>query len=140
MGYEPVAYTRTGISVCRMQKIVLKRGKETCGAEVKDFVYVKANETAQTVLVTHHLFLVESFKQCEGFGRVAFIDSNTAVVLGKIIKVDWAEDPQVMRISRIANPSFTGSIKTTNDSQILLAQFALITKLLVQSMGSCRQV
>jgi elongation factor 1-alpha len=34
---------------------------------------------------------VESFKSCEGLGRVAIMEGNTVVMLGKAISVVFAE-------------------------------------------------
>jgi len=31
----------------------------------------------------------EDFKSCEGLSRIAFLDGNTAVMLGKIVKVTF---------------------------------------------------
>jgi elongation factor 1-alpha len=30
--------------------------------------------------------VVDSFKNCEGLSRIAFLDGNTAVMLGKVVK------------------------------------------------------
>jgi elongation factor 1-alpha len=35
-----------------------------------------------------HPLVVDSFKNCEGLSRIAFLDGNTAVMLGKITAVD----------------------------------------------------
>jgi len=31
--------------------------------------------------------VVDTFKNCEGLSRVAFLDGNTAVMLGKVVSV-----------------------------------------------------
>jgi elongation factor 1-alpha len=31
--------------------------------------------------------VVDSFKSCEGLSRIAFLDGNTAVMLGKVVTV-----------------------------------------------------
>ena len=33
-----------------------------------------------------HPLVVDSFKNCEGLSRIAFLDGNTAVMLGKVVK------------------------------------------------------
>ena len=90
-GYAPVAFVRTGRSACKITKIDWKMGKETGGAKVEDPEYVKANEVAQIVFAPQQPFVVEGFKQCEGLGRVAIMEGNTVVMLGKAIKVAFAE-------------------------------------------------
>lgn len=89
-GYAPVAYVRTGRSACRITKINWKMGKETGGAKVEDPEYIKANEVAEIVFTPQQPFVVEGFKSCEGLGRVAIMEGNTVVMLGKAIKVEFA--------------------------------------------------
>ncbi len=90
-GYAPVAFVRTGRSACKITKIDWKMGKETGGAKVEDPDYIKANEVAQIVFTPQQPFVVEGFKQCEGLGRVAIMEGNTVVMLGKAIKVEFAQ-------------------------------------------------
>jgi elongation factor 1-alpha len=87
VGYAPVAFVRTGRSACKITKINWKMGKETGGAKVEDPEYVKANEVAEITFAPQQPFVVESFKSCEGLGRVAIMEGNTVVMLGKAIKV-----------------------------------------------------
>lgn len=42
---------------------------------------------AQVVFEPCQPMIVESFKSCEGLSRIAFLDGNTAVMLGKIVAV-----------------------------------------------------
>lgn len=90
IGYAPVAFVRTGRSACRIKKINWKMGKETGGAKVEGPDYVKANEVAEIVFAPQQPFVVEGFKQCEGLGRVAIMEGNTVVMLGKAIKVTFS--------------------------------------------------
>lgn len=89
VGYAPVAYVRTGRSACKITKINWKMGKETGGAKVEDPEYIKANEVAEITFAPQQPFVVESFKACEGLGRVAIMEGNTVVMLGKAIKVSF---------------------------------------------------
>jgi elongation factor 1-alpha len=89
VGYAPVAFVRTGRSACKITKINWKMGKETGGAKVEDPEYVKANEVAEITFAPQQPFVVESFKSCEGLGRVAIMEGNTVVMLGKAIKVEF---------------------------------------------------
>jgi elongation factor 1-alpha len=36
--------------------------------------------------------VVDHFKACDGLARIAFLDGNTAVMLGKITKVQFKAD------------------------------------------------
>lgn len=92
VGYAPVGYVRTGRSACKIAAINWKMGKETGGAKVENPDYVKANEVAEIVFKPQSPFVVEGFKKCEGLGRVAIMEGNTVVMLGKAIKVEFAEE------------------------------------------------
>lgn len=92
VGYAPVGYVRTGRSACKIQSINWKMGKETGGAKVEGPEYVKANEVAEIVFKPMSPFVVEGFKQCEGLGRVAIMEGNTVVMLGKAISVEFVGD------------------------------------------------
>jgi len=48
---------------------------------------VKANEVAECVFEPTQPFVVDTFKSCEGLGRIAIMEGNTVVMLGKITTV-----------------------------------------------------
>merc|ERR1711957_183032 len=48
---------------------------------------LKSNEMAEVVFVPQQPLVVDSFKNCEGLSRIAFLDGNTAVMLGKVTTV-----------------------------------------------------
>lgn len=88
-GYSPIGFVRCGRSACRLAKIDWKVGKETGGKKLDEPHSLKANEMAQVVFEPCQPLIVESFKSCEGLSRIAFLDGNTAVMLGKIVTVTY---------------------------------------------------
>jgi elongation factor 1-alpha len=86
-GYSPIGFVRCGRSACRMKGIDWKVGKETGGKKMENPHSLKANEMAQVVFEPCQSLIVDDFKNCEGLSRIAFLDGNTAVMLGKIVKV-----------------------------------------------------
>ncbi|PNH09598.1 Elongation factor 1-alpha [Tetrabaena socialis] len=86
-GYSPIGFVRCGRSACRMSGINWKVGKETGGKKLEAPVGLKANEMAEVVFEPTQPLIVDSFKNCEGLSRIAFLDGNTAVMLGKVVKV-----------------------------------------------------
>jgi elongation factor 1-alpha len=48
---------------------------------------LKANEAAEVVFEPVQALVVDTFKNCEGLSRIAFLDGNSAVMLGKIVAV-----------------------------------------------------
>jgi elongation factor 1-alpha len=86
-GYSPIGFVRCGRSACRIKNIDWKVGKETGGKKLEAPHSLKANEMAQIVFEPQQPLVVDSFKNCEGLSRIAFLDGNTAVMLGKVVAV-----------------------------------------------------
>merc|ERR1712178_643095 len=87
-GYTPIAFVRTGRSAVKITKIDWKMGKETGGQKLEDPASIKAGEMAQLVFEPQQPFVLDTFKNCEGLGRVAIMEGGTVVMLGKVIKVE----------------------------------------------------
>jgi len=86
-GYCPIAFVRTGRSAVRMTKIDWKVGKETGNAKLENPASLKANEMAQAVFEPTAPFVVDTFKNCEGLGRVALMEGASVIMLGKVTVV-----------------------------------------------------
>jgi len=87
VGYSPIAFVRTARSAVRMSKLNWKMSKETGGKKADNPTGVKANEMAEVVFQPQQPFVVDSFKSCEGLGRIAIMEGATVVMLGKVIEV-----------------------------------------------------
>jgi len=87
VGYSPIGFVRCGRSACKVTKLDWKVGKETGGKKLEEPHSLKSNEMAQMVFAPCQPLVVDSFKNCEGLSRIAFLDGNTAVMLGKVVKV-----------------------------------------------------
>jgi len=83
-GYCPIAFVRTGRSAVRMTKIDWKVGKETGNQKLEAPISLKANEMAQAVFEPQQPFVVDTFKNCEGLGRVAIMEGASVIMLGKV--------------------------------------------------------
>ena len=88
-GYSPIGFVRTGRSACKMTQLDFKVGKETGGSKLENPLSLKSNEMAQAVFEPVQPLVVDDFKRCEGLSRIAFLDGNTVVMLGKIVKVTF---------------------------------------------------
>merc|ERR1712000_215703 len=91
LGYTPIGFVRTGRSAVKLSGIDWKIGKETGGAKMETPPHLKANEVAQVAFEPQQPFVVDTFKNCEGLGRIAIMEGNTVVMLGKITAVTRAE-------------------------------------------------
>jgi len=87
-GYTPIAFIRTGRSAVKMTKINWKIGKSTGGQKAEgDIKFIKANEAASVDFEPQQPFVAEAFSTCEGLGRVAILEGNGVVMLGKVDSV-----------------------------------------------------
>jgi elongation factor 1-alpha len=87
-GYCPIAFVRTGRSAVRMTAINWKVSKETGNQKLENPPNIKANEMAEVVFEPQQPFVVDTFKNCEGLGRVAIMEGNGVVMLGKVVKTE----------------------------------------------------
>jgi len=83
-GYSPIGFVRCGRSACRIINLDWKMGKETGGKKMEDPHSLKSNEMAQVQFAPIQAFVCDSFKSCEGLSRIAFLDGNGVVMLGKV--------------------------------------------------------
>merc|ERR1719183_3180790 len=86
-GYSPIGFVRCGRSACRIMGLKWKMGKETGGKKMEDPHSLKSNEMAEIVMAPQQPLVCDTFKNCEGLSRVAFMDGNGVVMLGKITSV-----------------------------------------------------
>ena len=91
VGYCPIAFVRTNRSAVRMSEIKWKMGKDTANKKLDAPHSIKANEMAELVFEPQQPFVIDSFKSCEGLGRVAILEGNGVVMLGKCISVEFKE-------------------------------------------------
>merc|ERR1712091_207117 len=92
VGYSPIGFVRCGRSACRATKFDFKVGKETGGKKMEGPHSLKPNEMAEVVFQPQQPLVVDSFKNCEGLSRIAFLDGNTAVMLGKVVALVYKKD------------------------------------------------
>ena len=50
--------------------------------------FIQAGDTCSLEMEPQVPIAVSAFKDCEGLGRVAVLESNSLVMLGKIVKVE----------------------------------------------------
>merc|ERR1719281_1205465 len=76
VGYSPIGFVRCGRAACRVSKIVWKIGKETGGKKMEEPHSLKSNEMAEVNFVPQQPLVVDTFKNCEGLSRIAFLDAQ----------------------------------------------------------------
>ena len=90
-GFTPSVHIRTAKCACRLSKIHWKMGKETGKKKVENPPHLITGDTAEVTFVPTRPFIVDTFKQCPGLGRVAVMDSNSLIMLGKVTEVTEKE-------------------------------------------------
>merc|ERR1711977_701034 len=92
IGYSPIGFVRCGRAACRVAKILWKIGKETGGKKMEEPHSMKSNEMAECTFTPQQPLVVDTFKNCEGLSRIAFLDGNGVVMLGKIVSAERKEE------------------------------------------------
>merc|ERR1719281_258623 len=87
-GYSPIGFVRTGRAACRITALKWKMGKETGGKKMEEPHSLKSNEMAQCTFEPQQPLVADTFKNCEGLSRIAFMDGNGVVMLGKVVSVE----------------------------------------------------
>merc|ERR1711972_452406 len=91
-GYSPIGFVRCGRAPCRIVDLKWKMGKETGGKKADEPHALKSNEMAEIVFEPCQPLVVDSFKNCEGLSRIAFLDGNGVVMLGKVVSTTIKEE------------------------------------------------
>ena len=89
IGFSPCVHVRTAKSACKMKKILWKMGKKTGNEKLENPDFIEKGESAEIEFEPQQLFYLESFEDCQGLGRIAVMDSNQLVMLGKVMSVQY---------------------------------------------------
>ena len=87
-GYSPIGHVRCGKSACKIISLNWKIGKETGRKKLDNPHSLKSNETAEVVFEPTQPLVVDTFDNTEGLSRIAFMDGNQCVLLGKVVSVE----------------------------------------------------
>ena len=90
-GFSPCVHVRTGKSACKMTKIIWKMGKKTGNEKQENPPFLERGEQAEIEFEPQQLLYLDTFEKCSGLGRIAVMDSNQLVMLGKVISVNYKD-------------------------------------------------
>jgi len=88
-GFSPCVHVRTAKSACKMTKINWKMSKKTGDQKIDNPEFLERAEQAEIVFTPQQAIYLEPFDKCDGLGRIAVMDSNNLVMLGKVIDVKY---------------------------------------------------
>ena len=90
-GFCPIIHVRTTACSCKMTKINWKMGKKTGNEKMVNPPFLERAENAEVEFEPTKPFFLESFDKTPGLGRIAVMDSNSLVMLGKVVSVEYDE-------------------------------------------------
>lgn len=67
-------------------------GKKSGNQKVENPPFFERGETAEIEFVPKQPLYLDSFSNCAGLGRIAVMDSNQLVMLGKVLEVEYQTD------------------------------------------------
>tara|TARA_B100000035_G_scaffold315367_1_gene335540 strand:+ start:3975 stop:5357 length:1383 start_codon:yes stop_codon:yes gene_type:complete len=88
-GFSPCVHARTAKSACKMTKINWKISKKTGNEKLENPPFLEKGDSAEVEFSPQQLIYLEDFESCPGMGRVAVMDSNQLVMLGKVTSVKY---------------------------------------------------
>ena len=88
-GFSPLVHVRTAKSSCKMVDIKWKISKKTGDTKLDNPDFLERGENAEVEFVPQQPIYLESFDDCAGLGRIAVMDSNNLVMLGKVLTVKY---------------------------------------------------
>merc|ERR1712165_535942 len=86
-GFTPTIHVRTAKAPCQMKTIKWKMGKSTGNSKVEDPPFVEAGDSAEVVFSPKMPFVCAAYDTCKPLGRMAAMDQNSLIMLGKITNV-----------------------------------------------------
>jgi len=93
-GFTPSIHIRTARAACKLLKIHWKKGKSTSGVQVENPLFLKSGDQALVTFEPREetpLFL-DTYERCPGLGRIAGMDSNTLIMLGRVQKARYKQE------------------------------------------------
>jgi len=88
-GFTPTIHVRTAKAPCQIREIKWKIGKKTGNAKMEGPKFIEAGEQAEVVMAPRMPFVCAAYDECKALGRMAAMDSNTLIMLGKITSVKY---------------------------------------------------
>merc|ERR1712186_89619 len=91
-GFTPSIHVRTAKAPCQMMKILWKRGKSTSNTKVDLPQFIEAGDEAEVIFKPKMPICVDAYDTCKPLGRMAAMDSNSLIMLGRVLEATMKED------------------------------------------------
>jgi elongation factor 1-alpha len=91
-GFTPSIHVRTAKAPCQMMKILWKRGKSTSNVKVDLPMFIEAGDEAEVIFKPKMPLCVDAYDVCKPLGRMAAMDSNSLIMLGRVLEATKKEE------------------------------------------------
>jgi len=91
-GFTPSIHVRTAKAPCQLLQILWKRGKSTSNVKVEDPTFIEAGDEAEVIFKPQQPICVDAYDVCKPLGRMAAMDSNSLIMLGRVLEATKAEE------------------------------------------------
>jgi len=91
-GFTPSIHVRTAKAPCQMMKILWKRGKSTSNVKVDLPPFIEAGDEAEVIFKPKMPLCVDAYDVCKPLGRMAAMDSNSLIMLGRVLEATKKEE------------------------------------------------
>jgi len=91
-GFTPSVHIRTAKAPCKLTKIHWKKGRKTGNLKIENPLSIENGDTALVTFTPQKPIYIDTYERCPGLGRIAAMDSNTLVILGKVMDVTYRTD------------------------------------------------
>jgi len=85
-GFTPSIHVRTAKAPCQLMKILWKRGKSTSNVKVEEPKFIEAGDEAEVIFKPKMPLCVDAYDVCKPLGRMAAMDSNSLIMLGRVLE------------------------------------------------------
>jgi len=93
-GFTPSIHVRTAKAPCQLLRIKWKRGKSTGGSKVEDPLFIEAGDEAEVIFAPKMPFCVDAYDVCKPLGRMAAMDSNSLIMLGRVLACEKKKEDE----------------------------------------------
>jgi elongation factor 1-alpha len=84
-GFTPSIHVRTAKAPCQLLEILWKRGKSTSNVKVENPPFIEAGDEAEVIFKPQQPICVDAYDVCKPLGRMAAMDSNSLIMLGRVL-------------------------------------------------------
>merc|ERR1712193_49211 len=91
-GFTPSIHVRTAKAPCQMKEILWKRGKSTSNVKVEHPPYIEAGDEAEVIFAPKMPLCVDAYDVCKPLGRMAAMDSNSLIMLGRVLAASKVQE------------------------------------------------